>query len=59
MVHGPRPIANCNTKYAEPLLQENSGEFLKKLGENLDLNIEIETNGSINLKRFSEIKNSP
>lgn len=52
-------IKNITITGGEPLLQENIGEFLKKLGENLDLNIEIETNGSINLKRFSEIKNSP
>ena len=46
-------IKNITITGGEPLLQENIGEFLKKL------NVEIETNGSVNLKRFSEIKNPP
>lgn len=52
-------IKNITITGGEPLLQENIGKFLKKLGENLELNVEIETNGSVNLKRFSEIENSP
>lgn len=52
-------IKNITITGGEPLLQENIGEFLKKLGENLELNVEIETNGSVNLKRFSEINNPP
>lgn len=52
-------IKNITITGGEPMLQENIGEFLKKLSKNLELNIEIETNGSVNLKRFSEIKNPP
>lgn len=52
-------IKNITITGGEPLLQENIGEFLKKLSKNLELNVEIETNGSVNLKRFSEIKNPP
>lgn len=52
-------IKNITITGGEPLLQENIEEFLKKLSKNLDLNIEIETNGSVNLKRFSEIENPP
>lgn len=52
-------IKNITITGGEPLLQENIGEFLKKLSKNLDLNVEIETNGSVNLKRFSEIENTP
>ena len=52
-------IKNITITGGEPLLQENIGEFLKKLSKNLDLNVEIETNGSVNLKRFSEIENPP
>ena len=52
-------IKNITITGGEPLLQENIGEFLKKLGKNLELNVEIETNGSVNLKRLSEIENPP
>ena len=52
-------IKNITITGGEPLLQENIGEFLKKLSKNLELNVEIETNGSVNLKRFSEIENPP
>lgn len=52
-------IKNVTITGGEPLLQENIEIFLKKLAENPEINIEIETNGSINLKRFGEIKNAP
>ena len=52
-------IKNVTITGGEPLLQENIEIFLKKLAENPGINVEIETNGSINLKRFGEIKNAP
>lgn len=52
-------IKNVTITGGEPLFQENIEIFLKKLAENPEINIEIETNGSINLKRFGEIKNAP
>ena len=52
-------IKNITITGGEPLLQENIEEFLKKLGKNLELKVEIETNGSVNLKRFNEIENPP
>lgn len=52
-------IKNVTITGGEPLLQENIEIFLKKLSENPEINVEIETNGSINLKRFGEIKNAP
>ena len=52
-------IKNVTITGGEPLLQENIEIFLKKLAENPEINVEIETNGSINLKRFGEIKNAP
>lgn len=52
-------IKNVTITGGEPLLQENIEIFLKKLAENPETNVEIETNGSINLKRFGEIKNAP
>lgn len=52
-------IKNVTITGGEPLLQENIEIFLKKLAENPKINVEIETNGSINLKRFGEIKNAP
>lgn len=52
-------VKNVTITGGEPLLQENIEIFLKKLAENPEINVEIETNGSINLKRFGEIKNAP
>lgn len=52
-------IKNVTITGGEPLLQKNIEKLLIKFSENEDLNVEIETNGSINLKRFSEIKNPP
>lgn len=52
-------VKNVTITGGEPLLQENIEIFLKKLAENPEINVEIETNGSINLKRFGEIKNFP
>lgn len=52
-------IKNVTITGGEPLLQENIEIFLKKLAENPGINVEIETNGSINLKRLGEIKNAP
>mgnify|MGYP000380821630 FL=1 len=52
-------IKNITITGGEPLLQENIEIFLKKLAENPEISVEIETNGSINLKKFREIKNGP
>ena len=52
-------ITNITITGGEPLLQNNIEELLIKLGENPNLKVEIETNGSINLKKFSSLKNPP
>ena len=52
-------IKNITITGGEPLFQENIEIFLKKLAENPEISVEIETNGSINLKKFREIKNGP
>lgn len=52
-------IKNITITGGEPLLQENIEIFLKKLAENSEINVEIETNGSVNLKKFREIENAP
>ena len=52
-------IKNITITGGEPLLQENIEIFLKKLAENPEISVEIETNGSVNLKKFREIKNGP
>ncbi len=52
-------IKNITITGGEPLLQKNIEIFLKKLAENPEISVEIETNGSINLKKFREIKNGP
>lgn len=52
-------IKNITITGGEPLLQEKIEIFLKKLAENPEISVEIETNGSINLKKFREIKNGP
>lgn len=52
-------IKNITITGGEPLLQKNIEIFLKKLAKNPEISVEIETNGSINLKKFREIKNGP
>ena len=52
-------IKNVTLTGGEPLFQKNIKELLEKLCYDKNLNIEIETNGSINIKEFISIVNSP
>lgn len=52
-------INNITLTGGEPLLHENVETLLKKIGENPKLSLEIETNGSIPLEKFSKLKNPP
>lgn len=52
-------ITNVTLTGGEPLLQNNIVELLEKLSENQDLKVEIETNGSVNLEKFSKLTNPP
>ena len=48
-------IKNVTLTGGEPLFQKNIKELLEKLCYDKNLNIEIETNGSINIKEFISI----
>ena len=52
-------IKNITLTGGEPLLHENVEILLEKIGKNPNLSLEIETNGSIELKKFSKLKNPP
>ncbi|URZ02923.1 putative 7-carboxy-7-deazaguanine synthase QueE [Clostridium felsineum] len=52
-------IKNVTLTGGEPLLQNNIKELLSLLSLDNDLNVEIETNGSINLEDFLGYKNMP
>lgn len=52
-------IKNVTLTGGEPLFQKNIKELLEKLCYDKNLNIEIETNGSINIKEFISIVNRP
>ncbi|MDO5788473.1 MAG: putative 7-carboxy-7-deazaguanine synthase QueE [Fusobacterium sp.] len=52
-------IKNITLTGGEPLLHENVETLLKKIGENPELSLEIETNGSIPLEKFSKLENPP
>lgn len=52
-------IKNVTLTGGEPLLQEGIMELLLKLSKDNNLYIEIETNGSIDIKKFRNIKNPP
>ncbi|MGF6907074.1 putative 7-carboxy-7-deazaguanine synthase QueE [Fusobacterium sp. PH5-44] len=52
-------IKNITITGGEPLLQNDIYKLLEKLSTDENLNIEIETNGSISLEKFSKIKNAP
>lgn len=52
-------VRNITLTGGEPLLQEGILELLELLSEDKDLNIEIETNGSVALDKFSNIENPP
>ncbi|MBC2580439.1 putative 7-carboxy-7-deazaguanine synthase QueE [Clostridium sp. DJ247] len=52
-------VKNITLTGGEPLLQEGIIELLKRLCKDADLHVEIETNGSISLSKFSNIENPP
>lgn len=52
-------IKNITLTGGEPLMQENIMELLEALAAEEGIRVEIETNGSIDLKPFAEIKNRP
>lgn len=52
-------IRNVTITGGEPLLQENITELLEALAKEKDLRVEIETNGSIDLRPFARIENAP
>lgn len=52
-------VKNITLTGGEPLLQEDVKELLELLSKNKELNVEIETNGSVLLHKFSNIENRP
>lgn len=52
-------VKNVTLTGGEPLLQNNIIELLNVLSTDDNLSVEIETNGSISLKEFINIKNPP
>ncbi|MEJ8554728.1 putative 7-carboxy-7-deazaguanine synthase QueE [Tepidibacter sp. Z1-5] len=52
-------VKNVTLTGGEPLLQNNLIELLNLLSKDDDLIVEIETNGSVSLKEFTNIKNPP
>lgn len=52
-------IKNITLTGGEPLLHKDVEILLEKIGENPNLSLEIETNGSTELEKFSKLKNPP
>lgn len=52
-------IKNITLTGGEPLLHKDVEILLEKIEENPNLSLEIETNGSIELEKFSKLKNPP
>lgn len=52
-------IKNITLTGGEPLLQPEIGVLLHKLAADDALSVEIETNGSISIEKFSRLKNPP
>lgn len=52
-------IRNVTLTGGEPLMQENIMELLEALAAEKGIRVEIETNGSIDLKPFAKIANAP
>jgi len=52
-------IKNITLTGGEPLIQEGIIELLERLSKDSELHIEIETNGSVILDKFSHIENPP
>ncbi|GAA0746864.1 putative 7-carboxy-7-deazaguanine synthase QueE [Clostridium oceanicum] len=51
-------VKNVTLTGGEPLLQKGIDDLLKLLSSDENLSLEIETNGSVNLKEFKSIKDS-
>lgn len=52
-------VKNITLTGGEPLLQEGIIELLDGLSKDKELHVEIETNGSVNLNKFKNLKNPP
>lgn len=52
-------VKNITLTGGEPLLQEGIIELLELLSKDKELHIEIETNGSVMLDKFSKLQNPP
>ena len=52
-------IKNITLTGGEPLLHKDVEILLEKIGNKPNLSLEIETNGSIELEKFSKLKNPP
>ncbi|CZQ98831.1 putative 7-carboxy-7-deazaguanine synthase QueE [Trichococcus collinsii] len=52
-------VTNVTLTGGEPLLQQDMGELLELLSQDPDLYVEIETNGSVLLSKFSDLDNPP
>lgn len=52
-------VTNVTLTGGEPLLQQDIGELLELLSKDPELYVEIETNGSVLLSKFSNLENPP
>jgi 7-carboxy-7-deazaguanine synthase len=52
-------VTNVTLTGGEPLLQQDMGELLELLSQDTELYVEIETNGSVLLSKFSGLENPP
>ena len=52
-------VTNVTLTGGEPLQQQDMGELLELLSQDPELYVEIETNGSVLLSKFSDLENPP
>ena len=52
-------VTNVTLTGGEPLLQQDMGVLLELLSQDPELYVEIETNGSVLLSKFSDLENPP
>jgi 7-carboxy-7-deazaguanine synthase len=52
-------VTNVTLTGGEPLLQQDMGELLELLSQDPELYVEVETNGSVLLSKFSDLENPP
>lgn len=52
-------VTNVTLTGGEPLLQQDMGELLELLSQDSELYVEVETNGSVLLSKFSDLENPP